>query len=35
MVAVLMNWAFAPDRDDRLTVINHWNLRHPDQVLAP
>ena len=35
LVAVLMNWAFSPDRDDRLTVINHWNLRHPDQVLAP
>ena len=35
VLSLLAHWAFAPDRDDRLTVINHWNLRHPDQPLAP
>lgn len=35
VLSVLTYWAFAPDRDDLLTVINHWNLRHPDQTLAP
>ncbi len=34
-VSLLAYWAFSPDRDDRLTVINHWNLRHPDRPLAP
>ncbi len=34
-LAVFANWAFAPDRDDLATVINHWNLRHPDRLLAP
>ena len=34
-VAVFANWAFAPDRDDLATVINEWNLRHPDRALAP
>jgi hypothetical protein len=35
VLSLLAQWAFAPDRDDLLTVINHWNLRHPDQPLAP
>jgi hypothetical protein len=35
VLSMLGYWAFAPDRDDRLTVINHWNLRHPDRTLAP
>ena len=35
VVSVLSYWAFAPDRDDLLTVINHWNIRHPDMLLAP
>jgi hypothetical protein len=35
LVSLFANWAFAQDRDDLLTVINHWNLRHPDQPLAP
>jgi hypothetical protein len=35
VVSLLLNWAFAPDRDDLVTVINHWNLRHPDRQLAP
>jgi hypothetical protein len=35
VLSVLSYWAFAPNRDDLLTVINHWNLRHPDQTLAP
>jgi len=34
-LSMLTYWAFAPDRDDLLTVINHWNLRHPDRTLAP
>jgi hypothetical protein len=28
-------WAYSPDRDDLLTVINAWNLRHRDMLLAP
>ena len=35
LVSFLADWAFAPDRDDLLTVINQWNLRHPDRLLAP
>jgi hypothetical protein len=35
LVSLLLNWAFSPDRDDLLTVINHWNIRHPDLLLAP
>jgi hypothetical protein len=35
LVSVFVNWAFSPDRDDLLTVMNHWNLRHPDRPLAP
>lgn len=34
-VSTLAYWAYSPDRDDLLTVVNHWNLRHPDQPLAP
>jgi hypothetical protein len=34
-VSTLAYLAFSPDRDDRLTVINHWNLRHPGRPLAP
>ena len=34
-VSALAYLAFSPDRDDRLTVINQWNLRHPDRPLAP
>ena len=35
LVSLFANWAFAQDRDDLVTVINHWNLRHPDRPLAP
>jgi hypothetical protein len=35
LVSTLAYWAFSPDRDDLLTVLNHWNLRHPDRPLAP
>ena len=35
LVSFLADLAFAPDRDDLLTVINQWNLRHPDRLLAP
>ena len=35
LVSLLADLAFAPDRDDLLTVINQWNLRHPDRLLAP
>jgi len=35
LVSALTSYLFAPDRDDFLTVINHWNLRHPDRPLAP
>jgi hypothetical protein len=35
LVSLLLDWAYAPDRDDLMTVINHWNLRHPDRLLAP
>jgi hypothetical protein len=35
LVSLLLNWAFAPDRDDFVTIINQWNLRHPDRRLAP
>ena len=34
-IALFANWTFAPDRDDLATVINQWNIRHPDRVLAP
>jgi len=34
-VSVFIAWAMEPDRDDFLTLINHWNLRHPQQVLSP
>jgi len=34
-VTLLISWALAPERDDLLTVINHWNLRHPERPLAP
>lgn len=33
--SLLAAWAYSPTRDDLLTVINYWNLRHPDRVLAP
>jgi hypothetical protein len=35
LVSLFTNWAFAPDWDDLLTVINQWNLRHPDRPMAP
>lgn len=35
VLSLFTAWAFSPDRDDLLTVINHWNLRHPDRPLAP
>jgi len=35
VTSLFLNWAFSPDRDDLLTVINHWNIRHPDLQLAP
>jgi hypothetical protein len=35
IVSLAVAWAISPDRDDFLTVINQWNLRHPDQPLAP
>lgn len=35
LVSTLAYWAFSPDRDDLLTVLNQWNLRHPDRPLAP
>jgi len=35
VVSVFLHWAFSPDRDDLLTAINHWNIRHPDLLLAP
>jgi hypothetical protein len=35
LFSLLLNWAFAPDRDDLLTTVNYWNLRHPDLRLAP
>ena len=34
-VSLLITWAMDPDRDDFYTLINHWNLRHPRQILAP
>ena len=34
-VTLLLSWALSPERDDLLTVINHWNLRHPERPLAP
>jgi hypothetical protein len=33
--SLFVAWAFGPDRDDMMTVINQWNLRHPDRPLAP
>jgi hypothetical protein len=35
VVTLFASWAIDPDRDDFLTLINHWNLRHPDLVMAP
>ncbi len=35
LVSLLAALAFSPDRDDFYTVINQWNLRHPDRLLAP
>jgi hypothetical protein len=35
LVSYFVAWAFGPDRDDLLTVINQWNLRHSDRPLAP
>ena len=35
IASLIIGWAVSPDRDDLLTVINQWNLRHPDQPLAP
>lgn len=34
-VSAFLAWAMEPDRDDFYTLINQWNLRHPQQVLAP
>lgn len=34
-VSLFIAWAMEPDRDDFYTLINQWNLRHPQQVLAP
>ncbi len=34
-VSLFIAWAMEPDRDDFYTLINRWNLRHPQQVLAP
>jgi hypothetical protein len=34
-VSLFIAWAMEPDRDDFLTLINQWNLRHPQQVLSP
>jgi len=34
-LSLITAWVFSPDRDDLLTVINQWNLRHPDRPLAP
>ena len=35
IVSLVIAWAISPDRNDLLNVINQWNLRHPDQPLAP
>lgn len=35
LVSAFVYWAFDPDRDDLVTVINQWNFRHPDRPLAP
>jgi hypothetical protein len=35
LVSFLAYLAYSPDGDDLLTVINQWNLRHPDRLLAP
>ncbi len=35
LASALAWWLVSPDRDDFLTVINHWNLRHRDRPLAP
>jgi hypothetical protein len=35
LVSFLAYLAFSPDRDDLLTILNQWNLRHPDRLLAP
>ena len=34
-VSLFLGWAMEPDRDDFFTLMNQWNLRHPQQVLAP
>lgn len=34
-VSLFAAWVRESDHDDFLTLINQWNLRHPDQVLAP
>lgn len=33
--SALVAWLAEPDRDDFLTLVNKWNLRHPDRPLAP
>jgi hypothetical protein len=35
LFTLFLSWLFDPDHDDFLTVVNHWNLRHPDRPLAP
>ena len=35
IVSLVVAWAISPDRNDLLSVTNQWNLRHPDQPLAP
>ncbi len=32
---LFLAWAIEPDRDELYTLINQWNLRHPQQELAP
>jgi hypothetical protein len=35
VLSALIAWTIAPKRDDFYTVVNAWNLRHPDRPLAP
>jgi len=35
LVSFLAYLAYSPDQDDLLTILNQWNLRHPDRLLAP
>lgn len=35
LVSFLAYLAYSPDQDDLLTILNQWNLRHPDRRLAP